>query len=120
VTDAAKDAAPHTPGAVGRGEEMNIQEFAEMTNRIIARDGFDNYLPTLCIPMKRYITVLEGVPEDEQIHIREIALEWAEEKTEPSEEYFLVYKENSESFRIIHQYEGGTEEKSFSVNSFES
>jgi hypothetical protein len=33
-----------------------------MTRRIIAKDGFEEYLPTLMLPQRRHVTVLEGLP----------------------------------------------------------
>ena len=45
---------------------MTIDDFIAMTRRVIARDGFDDYLPTLVLPERRHIAVLEGMPPDAQ------------------------------------------------------
>jgi hypothetical protein len=41
---------------------MTIDDFIAMTRRIIAKDGFEEYLPTLMLPQRRHVTVLEGLP----------------------------------------------------------
>lgn len=79
---------------------MTIADFAGMTQRIIANDGFDGYLPTLARPVIRKIAVLEGVPAD--VDVEEAAKEWADKSVEPGEEYFLAFKISSTHFRIVH------------------
>jgi len=93
--------------------QLNISGFAEITRRVIARDGFDGYLPTLCLPERKNIKVLEGIPESNFDEMRAIALEWADEAANHDEEYFLAYKEDSERFRVLHRDAEGTEEESF-------
>ena len=38
-----------------------LDQFVKMTQRIIAEDGFDNYLPTLLLPATREVRVLDQV-----------------------------------------------------------
>ena len=78
---------------------LDIAAFAEITRRVIARDGFDGYLPTVCVPARKHISVLESIPPEKLDHVREIAISWAEKKAKPDEEYFLAYKEGADSFR---------------------
>ena len=88
---------------------MDIEEFAKITHSIIAKDGFDDFLPTLCIPERREISVLEGAPEDFN-NIKEKSLIWSEDKTNPEEEYLLAIKTNENEFTIIkRQYNAMTE-----------
>jgi hypothetical protein len=94
---------------------LDIAAFAEITRRVIARDGFDGYLPTLCLPGRNHITVLEGIPEEKLEHVRDIAIDWAAEKAGPDEEFFLAYKEDAGGFRVVHRFTGGTEERLFSA-----
>lgn len=94
-------------------KKLDMQGFAEITQRVIARDGFDRYLPTLCLPERQHLAVLEGVPEEKQSEIRTIAISWANKKANATEEYFLAYKQDSERFRIIHRHAEGVEEDAF-------
>jgi hypothetical protein len=94
---------------------LDIAAFAEITRRVIARDGFDGYLPTLCLPGRKHITVLEGIPPEKLEHVRDIAIKWAAEKANPDEEFFLAYKEDAEQFRVVHRFSDGTEERLFSA-----
>ena len=96
---------------------MNISEFASMTRRVIQRDGIDGYLPTLCIPRRRLVSVLEGAPDASMEETKRAALDWANNKTEPGEDYFLAFKESATSFRIVHRHDGNVEEESFLANS---
>jgi hypothetical protein len=95
---------------------FDIAAFAEITRRVIARDGFDGYLPTICVPARKYISVLEGIPPDKLDHVREIAIAWAEKKAKPEEDYFLAYKEDDDRFRVVHHFSGGAEERLFSAH----
>ena len=95
---------------------FDIAAFAEITRRVISKDGFDGYLPTLCLPERKHITVLEGIPPEKLGCVREIAIEWAAKKAGPDGEFFLAYKEDAERFRIVHRFNGGTEERLFSAH----
>ena len=63
--------------------------------------------------------VLEGVPEEEQPHIREIALAWARDKAQGDEEFLLAFKEDPDHFRIIRSCSRQDEEKLFKVETAE-
>ena len=95
---------------------MSIEQFAEITRKVIARDGFDGFLPTLCLPVRRHIAVLEGAPTDSGADMRSIALKWVSEKISSDEEYLIAIKESSESFLIIRHVGLKTEEKLYSLN----
>lgn len=78
---------------------MTLDEFAKLTQRIIARDGFDGYLPTACFPERREIAVLEGVPTD--ANVEGAALQWARRKARADEEVLVAFKIDSSHFKII-------------------
>jgi len=40
----------------------SISSFADITRRVIASDGFDEYRPTVLYPARKHVLVLEGVP----------------------------------------------------------
>jgi hypothetical protein len=95
---------------------LDIAGFAEIIRRVIARDGLDDYLPTLCVPARKHISVLENIPPEKLERVREIAMTWAEKKAKPDQEYFLAYKEDADRFRVVHRFSDGTEERLFSAH----
>lgn len=78
---------------------MELEDFVGITRRIIARDGFENYLPTAYFSGRRHIVVLEGVPD--KANIEDVALKWASTKAKPGEEYFVAFKINSRQFKVV-------------------
>jgi hypothetical protein len=94
---------------------MRLEDFAETTQRVIRKDGFDGFLPTLCLPERDHIAVLEGVPEEKQPHIRSISLAWARDKATDQEEFLLAFREDDASFRVIRSYRGEISERVFPV-----
>ncbi|GMV79068.1 MAG: hypothetical protein AMXMBFR7_02520 [Planctomycetota bacterium] len=94
---------------------MRLEDFAEITQRIIHKDGFAAFLPTLCLPEQKHISVLEGVPEEKQPEIRSIALAWARRHVGEQEEFLLAVREDGSSFRIIRCFCGEISERVFSV-----
>jgi hypothetical protein len=85
---------------------MEIQQFAEMTWRVIEKDRFADYQPTLCLPAQRHVTALAGIPAEEGANIRTISLNWAIKTADQDEEFLLAFKETEASFRIIRRNEG--------------
>ena len=85
---------------------MTIEDFAPITKRIIAKDGFEGYLPTLCFPARQHIMVLEGIPADKQSDVRRIAFEWALDKAQGNEEFLLAFKEDADHFRSVRRCTG--------------
>jgi hypothetical protein len=83
---------------------MTIDDFIAMTRRIIAKDGFDDYMPTLVLPDRQHVAVLEGVPPDVDVEVA--AKEWAGRKTEPDEDYFLAFKLDPAHFKVIARSNG--------------
>lgn len=53
---------------------MTIDDFIAMTQRIIEKDGFDGYLPTLVLPARNHISVLEGIPSN--VDVEAAARQW--------------------------------------------
>lgn len=94
---------------------MRLEDFAKITQRIIQKDGFDGFLPTLCLPERQHITVLEGVPEEKQPEIRSISLAWAKDKATGQEEFLLAFREGGVSFRVIRSFRGELDERVFPV-----
>ena len=79
-----------------------------MTQRVIASDGFDEYLPTACYPQRRVLRVLEGTPN--VVDLEAIALDWALAAAEGEEEVLVAFKVDSERFKVIRRASGQTEQ----------
>lgn len=102
--------------ARGRGtlagvDVVTLAEFARITRRIIAGDGFDGYLPTALYPDRAEVFVLEGVPEDVDIELA--AKRWAFDRANEGEEVLVAFKVSADRFKVVRQFDGGLEEQEF-------
>ena len=84
---------------------MEINDFAEMTYRVLKQTPLSEFLPTLCLPERRQILALDGAPVEEDT--RQVALEWAESNSSPEEEFLVAYRDGERHFRIVRR-SGGT------------
>jgi hypothetical protein len=87
---------------------MEIGAFATMNQRVIASDGFDDFLPTACYPERRVLRVLEGVPGT--VDLEAIALDWALAAAEGEEEVLVAFKVDAASFKVIRRAQGQTQQ----------
>jgi hypothetical protein len=94
--------------------EITLDEFAAMTRRIIASDGFDDYLPTVCYPDSRRVKTLVGVPPE--MKPEEPALEWAVEGAENGEEFLVAFKVDDRHFKIVRQVGSYSEDETSLVD----
>ncbi len=78
---------------------MTLDEFATITQRVIARDGFDGFQPTACIPSRKELAVLAGVPPS--VDIEAAATSWAVKKAGPNEEVLVAFPISSTQFKIV-------------------
>lgn len=92
---------------------VTIDEFAKITRRIIARDGFDEYLPTALYPGRNQVVVLKGIPAGSDVE--PIAVGWAANGAIGGEEFLIAFKVSSTAFKVIRRYSGGEEERVFDV-----
>ena len=81
-----------------------IDQFIAMTRRIIAKDGFDDYLPTLLLPSRKDIRVLEGVPVDEDVE--KVVVDWAARIVGPEEDFLAAFKFDDTHFKVIARLNG--------------
>lgn len=44
---------------------MNIENFASITRNVIRENGFEEFQPTVCLPERKDVRSLAGVPRDE-------------------------------------------------------
>ncbi len=79
--------------------EPSIASFAAITQRLIARDGFDAFLPTVLYPARKVVLVLEGVPPSEAVE--PIAISWATDGAQGSEPFLLAFRVDADHFRVI-------------------
>jgi hypothetical protein len=84
-----------------------VDEFARITKRVIARDGFDEYLPTALYPDRNTVVVLEGPPEGTDLE--SIAVTWAADGAVGDEEFLVAFKIDAATFKVIRRYAGGQE-----------
>ncbi len=75
-----------------------LDQFVKMTQRIIAEDGFDNYLPTLLLPATREVRVLDQVEGDgESLGITD----WLSEQVGPDEDFLVAFKAGDAHFMVV-------------------
>jgi len=93
---------------------MTLDDFAETTQHIISNEGFDEYLPTACYPVRREIKVLTGLPSD--IDIELAVLEWASKSAAKEEEYLVAFKIDANHFKVIRRIGPYSEDEIFAVS----
>jgi hypothetical protein len=93
---------------------MEINSFAAMNQRVIATDGFDDYLPTACYPERRVLRVLEGAPD--ALDLEAIAVDWALAAAEGDEEVLVAFKVDAARFKVIRRAAGQTEQCVYPVD----
>lgn len=83
---------------------QSIESFVSITRRVIARDGFDGYLPTLMLPATQEVLVLEGAPQDATTAA--ITRRWAEGRAGEGADFVLSYKVDKQRFAVLARIEG--------------
>ena len=86
-----------------------IDDFVSITRRIISRDGFDAYLPTLLLPATKEVLVLEGAPNDASLPVT--ARRWAERRAGPEVDFVLAYKSDEWHFAVVARVGGAVQER---------
>ncbi len=93
---------------------MTLDEFSEITYRVIANDGFEEYLPTVCYPVRREIKVLTDLPLD--AGQEKAILGWASESAGVNEEFLIAFKTDSNHFKVIRRIGPYSEEQVYAVS----
>ena len=75
-----------------------LDQFVKMTQRIIAEDGFANYLPTLVLPATREVRVLDQVAGGGES--RGIT-DWLAEQVGPDEDFLVAFKAGDAHFMVV-------------------
>ena len=92
---------------------MEVEAFAEITYRVLEETPLEKYIPTLCLPARGEIHALQGVPEEQEDNIREIALDWAVSTADQAEEFLVAFRDGERYFRIIRRAGGELREALF-------
>lgn len=92
---------------------MTLSDFAAITQRVIADQGFEEFQPTACFPSRRDVRALAGVPVDEDV--RTIVIEWAKGIAEPGEEFLVAFKTSHNTFKVVRLAGPLEEEAEFKV-----
>jgi hypothetical protein len=77
---------------------MTIDEFATITQHVIAQDGFDEFMPTACYPERPEIRALTGLPDD--VEPAPAVLKWALGHAKRNEEVLIAFKSGRSEFTI--------------------
>jgi len=85
---------------------ISLNEFIAITQRVVARDGFDDYMPTLVLPARRHIMALEGIPDT--VDTEAVARKWAEEHAGGGD-FLLAFKIDARRFKAIERKAGEIE-----------
>jgi len=81
-----------------------FEQFIAMTRSIIERDGLEGYLPTLLLPQRQDIRVLDDAPQEEEHE--SIATAWAAEVAEDEENYLLAFRASASHFKVVARLDG--------------
>jgi hypothetical protein len=92
---------------------MEIEEFATITQSVIAENGFDDFQPTACFPHRRELRTLAGFPDDEDPE--QPVLEWAAEIAAEAKEYLVAFKIDVSHFKVIRKLGSHTSSSIFAV-----
>ncbi|MCX5654269.1 MAG: hypothetical protein NTY65_06450 [Planctomycetota bacterium] len=92
---------------------MTVDDFAKVTQKVIAKDGFDRFLPIACFSRRNHLAVLEGVPANADI--QSVTVKWAISKALPGEEILIAFKVDSSHFKIMRLLGDHFEERMFPV-----
>jgi hypothetical protein len=92
---------------------VTLEEFATISRRVIARDGFERFAPTACYPARRHIAVLAGLSHT--ANLQNTAITWAIEKSFPDEEFLVAFKVSEFEFKIVRRHQGHLDEAVFAV-----
>jgi hypothetical protein len=98
---------------------MDIESFARVTFRVLRSTPIEEYQPTLCLPRRKTVFTLAGIPPEKLESLRAIVLDWANGEAEPDEEFLLAYRDGPRSIRIIRRFDGCFEESLFPCGTFE-
>lgn len=90
---------------------MTLDNFAEVTRRIIATQGFADFQPTACFPSRREVRVLSELPPGQDAEV--FSIDWARGLAEPDESFLIAVKVSAATFKVIRVVGAMTESRIF-------
>ena len=91
---------------------MTLDEFAAVTRRVIARQGFADFQPTAVYPERDHIRGGAGFPASvPESHI----FRWAAEERRDGEEMLLAFKVDDSHFKVVRQIATYSEDEIYPV-----
>lgn len=94
---------------------MELAAFAELTQKIIRDNGFDDFIPVACFPVRRELRGLDGLKPELDVEKESIA--WATSLAEQPEEFLLAFKVTATQFKVIRRLDGVLESAIYAVQS---
>jgi hypothetical protein len=76
-----------------------IDQFVQMTQRIIAGHGFEDYLPTLLLPDEGNVVVMES--DFEMSDHEPQARAWLAERVAPGQNFLAAFKVSETQFKVV-------------------
>jgi len=92
---------------------MEISDFAALTQNIIRDNGFDDFVPVACLPGRREIRGLDGLPENADVEAESIG--WATALADETEEFLIAFKFTESQFKVFRRLNGAMESAVFAV-----
>lgn len=86
---------------------MTLEEFAQLTKRVIENQGLTEFEPTACFPQRRDIQVLVGLPAGADVESE--VVRWAIAKSQPGEEFLVAFRVSEEAIKMT-RFESGQSE----------
>jgi len=93
---------------------MTLDDFAETTRHVIAKDGFGAFQPTAIFPERNHLAVLAGVPQG--VDLDHACRKWVRHLAVGNEEYLFAFKVDGSHFKVVHGGHGIDEEAVFVTN----
>jgi hypothetical protein len=91
---------------------MTLDEFAAVTQRVIARDGFDDFQPAAIYPERNHIRGGANFPSTvPEAHV----LLWAAEDTRDGEEILVAFKVDDSHFKVVRRIGLYSEDQTYAV-----
>ena len=93
----------------------SVDDFIRWTQKVIAEDGFGDYLPTLVVEKRKaiHVSVLGDAPDDGDVE--PLAKEWALNVTKRKQDYLLAFKVDDGDFKVVARTGGSTTERTVAV-----
>lgn len=92
---------------------MELSDFAALTQNIIRDNGFDDFIPVACLPGRREIRGLDGLPDDADVEAESVG--WAASLADETEEFLVAFKFTNSQFKVYRRLNGAMESAIFVV-----